>query len=223
MITTRRHNRRLPAIAAFMTFSSAALHAAQPAAAALALHGDPHGIPPCASCHGQTGEGNAAAGIPRLAGLPDAYLAAQLAAMADGTRRSAVMEPVARTLSAQQRLELAQYYSELMPARAPGEPPAANPDDRLALQGRWSDRIPACVKCHGGGGSGVGAHFPALAGQPAPYMANQLRAWKQGTRGGDPLGLMHDIASRLTDVDIQAVSAYFAAQPVTGRSGVRQP
>jgi cytochrome c553 len=188
-------------------------------AVAIAQHGDARGTPPCASCHGQSGEGNAAAGFPRLAGLPAAYLDAQLNALADGTRQSPVMGPVARGLSAPERSQLADYYAALpAPTGVPPAPPVQL-DDRLALHGRWSEDTPACVQCHGEGGSGVGSSFPPLTGQTSLYIANQLHAWKQGTRRGDPLGLMQTVAAKLSDADIRAVSNYFAAQPVVGSGG----
>ncbi|HVW71383.1 MAG TPA: c-type cytochrome [Steroidobacteraceae bacterium] len=187
--------------------------AAGPAAADLAAQGDGHGVLPCSSCHGRLGEGNAADGVPHLAGLPAAYLAAQLDALAEGTRRNPTMGPIARSLSARQRRQLAEYYSALPAVSAPGNAPAAELDDRVALHGRWSDEIPACVQCHGPDGRGVGEKFPPLIGQSALYIANQLRAWRVGTRHDDPLGLMRAVAGRLSERDIHAVSDYFACQP----------
>ncbi len=138
----------------------------------------------CASCHGQAGEGNATAGFPRLQGLPAAYQIRQLAAFADGTRQSAVMAPLARSLGARERAQLADYYATLgARPRQPGNVPARG-DDRLALYGRWSEEIPACVQCHGENGSGIGAAFPALAApargvsrRPAALLAARHPTW----------------------------------------------
>jgi thiosulfate dehydrogenase len=41
-----------------------------------------------------------------------------------------------------------------------------------------------------------------------------LQAWKQGTRKGEPLGLMQGIAGRLSEQDMRGVGDYFAAQAV---------
>lgn len=187
-------------------------------AAALAQRGDPaHGVPPCSSCHGAAGQGNAAAGFPRLAGLPAAYADQQLKALADGHRDSAVMAPVAKTLSPGQRKALAVYFAGLS---APGATPPSTPvpalGAELAEHGRWADNLPACEQCHGPHGVGVGEAFPPLAGQSATYIANQLRAWKQHKRPAGPLGLMGAVADKLSEADIKAVAAYFAAQPVSG-------
>ena len=169
----------------------------------------------CGSCHGAAGEGMSASTSPRLAALPAAYLLKQLNAMADGTLPSPVMAPLARVLSPQERARLAAYYSALPPPPR-GPALAATPgDDRLALHGRWALEIPACVQCHGSGGSGVG-EIPALAGQPAAYIVAQLEAWKEGRRHGDPLSLMETIAPKLSAADMQAVAAYFAQAPWPG-------
>jgi thiosulfate dehydrogenase len=193
--------------------SASQLPTAIAADAATARRSAPAAAVSCASCHGQSGEGNGASGIPRLQGLPAAYQMRQLEAFADGTRQSPVMAPLARSLSAHDRTQLADYYAALgAHTRQPGNTSALR-DDRLALHGRWSEEIPACVQCHGENGSGIGAAFPALSAQPSAYLAAQLRAWQQGTRGGDPLDLMRTIASRLSDADVRDVADYFAAIP----------
>jgi cytochrome c553 len=55
------------------------------------------GVPACISCHGANGEGMAAAGIPRLAGLDAGYLAKQLQDFArEMPPGGVVIEPIAR-------------------------------------------------------------------------------------------------------------------------------
>jgi cytochrome c553 len=184
-------------------------------AQALASQGNGHGVPACQSCHGADGGGQAAAGFPRLAGLDAAYLRKQLADYAAGTRVHAVMQPIARALSADERAAVAAYYARLPAPRPPAAPkPAADgPGAMLATRGRWADRVPACEQCHGPGGIGVGAHFPPLAGQPAAYIAAQLTAWQGGERRNDPLELMQHLSRALNPQDIAAVAQWFAAQP----------
>lgn len=205
---------------------AAAALAAPPAhaldAAQLATQGNGKGAPPCLGCHGIDGGGQAAAGFPRLAGLDANYLRRQLDSFADGSRDNPVMKPIATALTAGERQALAEYYSQRpLPAALahPATSPPA-PDSRgalLATRGRWSRQVPACEQCHGPGGVGVGAAFPPLAGQPAAYLAAQLKAWQQGRRHNDPLALMQHISSALDDQDITAVAAWFAAQPLGQR------
>lgn len=186
-------------------------------AQALASQGNGHGVPACQSCHGADGGGQAAAGFPRLAGLDAAYLRKQLADYAAGTRLHAVMQPIARALSADERAAVAAYYAQLPAPRPPAAPklPADGPGAMLATRGRWTDRVPACEQCHGPGGIGVGTHFPPLAAQPAAYIAAQLTAWQRGERRNDPLELMRHLSRALSAQDIAAVAQWFAAQPAT--------
>ncbi|MGN2248409.1 c-type cytochrome [Frateuria sp. GZRR35] len=196
-----------------------AVHAAS--AQVLVSQGNGHGVPPCQSCHGASGEGQTAAGFPRLAGLDADYLTRQLADYAADTRANPVMQPIAKSLSADERQAVAAYYSRLpVPAIPPGTPPPDRTGQTLATRGRWSQQVPACEQCHGPGGVGVGTHFPPLAGQPAAYIEAQLEAWQQGTRRNDPLQLMQHLSRKLDARDIAAVAQSFAAQPLpAGGSG----
>lgn len=68
----------------------------------------------------------------------------------------------------------------------------------------------ACITCHGakGEGDGTGA-FPRLTGQPAWYLYKQLLDYASGDR---PNQVMAGIAERLTEHEMEAVSAYYAIQ-----------
>lgn len=184
---------------------------------ALALRGNERGAPACSTCHGAQGEGMPANGFPRLAGMNAAYLQRQLDAFATRQRANAMMTPIAQTLRKDERAAVALYYARLKTPVAVSTPVSGKnlPDGRLALHGRWSQGLPACVQCHGAQGSGVGTYFPALAGQSALYIENQLFAWQQGTRSPGPYRLMEVVASKLSAADIHAVAAYFSALPAT--------
>lgn len=172
----------------------------------------------CQSCHGAAGEGHAPTGVPRLAGLPSAYLQRQLEAFAQGERKSPLMGPIAKSLTPADRSAVSEHYAALpLPLAAP-RADVVQPGGvgaLLATRGRWSDALPACEQCHAPGGRGVGADFPPLAGQPSAYIAAQLKAWREGTRGPGPMGLMPVIAKKLSDNEAQQVAAYFAALPAT--------
>lgn len=203
---------------------------AEESGAAIAKSGAPNGVAACASCHGVKGEGNAAAGFPRLAGLSQSYLQAQLAAFASGQRQNAVMQPMAKALTPSQTKAVAAYFSTLpFPAPAAEQmTEAASPADAgawLATRGKWESDVPACAACHGAGGAGVGTSFPALHGQSAAYIAAQLHAFKEGKRPAGPLKLMGTVASKLTDADITAVSDYYGRSSSEKRSvaGVGTP
>lgn len=200
----------------------------RPAAAALAVNaaqlagaGNGRGAPACATCHGAAGDGNSSMGAPRIAGLSAVYTDRQLENFAGGNRVDAIMTPIAKTLSPAERTAMAAFYARLpnRPVKTGGPTVAADSStpgagEQLALRGRWSNELPACIECHGNGGVGVGDAFPALAAQPALYLENQLRAWQSGARDPGPQGLMGGIAEKLSAADIQAVADYFSRQPI---------
>lgn len=182
----------------------------------IAAKGTANGAPPCASCHGAQGEGNAAAGFPGLAGLGKAYLERQLAAFSRGERVNPVMQPIAKALSPEEASAVSAHFAALPPPTSVA-PRNDSPGAVLAKAGRWdASRLPACEQCHGPGGAGVGDSFPRLHGQPTAYIAAQLTAWQEGKRPAGPQGLMQSIAKKLSPADISAVAAYFggSAQPV---------
>ena len=192
---------------------------------AIALQGNNRGAAACVSCHGAHGEGVAENGFPRLAGLNAAYLQAQLEAFANGQRSNAMMPAIAQALSHDERVAVANYYADLGGSATMPQPIAAinSAGERLAVQGRWSQSLPACMQCHGALGSGVGSSFPALAGQSSLYIENELRAWQQGTRAAGPMGLMKVVASKLTAADIREVALYFSALPPSPSSRRSKP
>jgi cytochrome c553 len=200
-----------------LAWPTSAVHAAD--AAAIAQQGNGKGAAPCMACHGADGGGQTAAGNPRIAGLDTVYLQKQLDDFASGARSNPVMRPTAIALSEAERHAMAAYYSKLPLPAALAHPVRSMPaaDSRgavLAMRGDWNHGVPGCVQCHGPAGSGVGANFPPLAGQPASYIQAQLKAWQLGTRHNDPLQLMQHLTAALSAQDIQAVATWFAAQPV---------
>ena len=167
----------------------------------------------CASCHGPLGQGHVT--IPRLAGLNPAYIVRQLNDYATGKRGSASMKIVTSSLTEAEMERLALYYSALS---APSiSQPALDGDmrrgEQLALRGDWSRNVPACFSCHGPSGFGVGATFPALAGQDPAFTAAQLAGWLSGTRNRSGLALMHNVAVGLTESDRRSVADYLATLP----------
>ena len=176
--------------------------------------GSQPGAMPCVACHGADGAGLAAAGFPRLAGLPAAYVRKQLEDFKRGSRVNPVMQPLANALT-DAEVEAVSEALAAMPAFVPepiqrSEMPLGAAQ-KLAQQGAWERQIPPCASCHGPAGTGVGDAFPPLVGQPAAYLAAQLTAWQNGTRHNDPNDLMGHIAKSLTPEEAQGVAEYFAS------------
>jgi cytochrome c553 len=65
-----------------------------------------------------------------------------------------------------------------------------------------------CAMCHGPAGISVTPDAPNLAGQPALYVATQLRAYRGGERKHEVMNLM---AKPLTDADIDNLADWFAS------------
>lgn len=165
----------------------------------------------CSGCHGLKGEGDNIL-VPRLAGLDQGYLRKQLDDYGSGRRRHAVMTKTAQRLDPDDRASVARYYSELaIPTDASSSPEV--PFNVLFQQGDAARGLRACSGCHGKNGEGIGAANPALATQPAPYIAAQLQSWKRGDRQNDPLRVMLLLSQSLTDAEIEKLAAYASALP----------
>ena len=85
--------------------------------------------------------------------------------------------------------------------------PAAAQD---AAAGRAKAAI--CAVCHGLQGVAVAIDAPHLAGQPAQYMVQQLRACRGGARRHEVMSLM---AKPLSDADIDDLAAWFASLKIS--------
>ncbi|MEL7969091.1 c-type cytochrome [Vreelandella neptunia] len=174
----------------------------------------------CTACHQADGSGmNVPNGEswPRLAGLNADYIAKQLHDFKAGQRQNATMVTFANMLDDQQIADVAEYYSQMPVTPGQGGDEADEAllarGQQLAERGDWNAYIVSCQSCHGPGGTGVGSTFPGVASQHAGYISAQLTAWKNETRSNDPQNLMGAIAKRMSDNDIQAVSAWYATQP----------
>ena len=75
-----------------------------------------------------------------------------------------------------------------------------------AVMGR--QKAMACAVCHGALGISVTPDAPNLAGQPALYLATQLRAYRSGARKHEVMAVL---AKTLTDDEISHLAAWFAS------------
>lgn len=87
--------------------------------------------------------------------------------------------------------------------------------EMIALSGGDGGARNACIACHGADGRGNGAGTPRLAGLDRGYMTAQLEAYATGRRQHTE---MEAIASKLTQTQQDAVSAYYAAMPFAASS-----
>ena len=85
-------------------------------------------------------------------------------------------------------------------------PPAPPPDTDL------TERLAACNTCHGKHGEGMTAseYYPHLAGKPAHYLFQQLRAFRDGDRQYAQMGWL---LRNMDDAYLHAIATHFAAMP----------
>ena len=163
---------------------------------------------PCAACHGVSG--NSATPVwPNLAGQHARYIEKQLRDFRDGKRRNPQMSPMAANLSDADIADLAAYYAAQEPAITVAKPRDIAVGERLYRVGDAKRGLAACMACHGPNGIGnPAAAYPRLSSQHADYTVAQLKQFKAEARGNDRHGVMRDIASRMSNADIEAVSNY---------------
>lgn len=169
----------------------------------------------CAACHGA--DGNSTTPVnPILAGQHPEYLLKQLMNFKSqggkpAERANAIMGGMAAPLSAQDMSNLAAYFAGQKPKpRAARDPELAKLGQSIYRGGILAKGMAACASCHSPNGAGIPAQFPRLAGQHAEYVAAQLKAFRSGERANDPNGMMHMIATKLSDKEISAVAEYIA-------------
>ena len=163
----------------------------------------------CFICHGAEGESSSPV-FPRLAGQHASYVERQLADYKSGKRRNDTMQAMVSDLSADDMRLLGMYF-ESKPSRAH---PVADPE--LAQVGRFVynrgnpfSGVAACADCHGAAGHGTDK-LPRLGGQHAQYVENQLKAFSKRERTNDN-AVMHNIASKLTELELKAVASYVSS------------
>lgn len=169
----------------------------------------------CARCHGRDGAGRDNDAFPMIGGQSEAYLRDALKAYATGARHSGIMQPAARRGSEADLNVAAAHYASQRPAATKQalNPALVTAGERIARVGIPGEGVPACLTCHGAAERARNPHFPRLDGQHATFLAGQLRAWQEETRGGGPYGhLMAAIAARMSAEEIEAAAHFFASR-----------
>lgn len=152
----------------------------------------------CAGCHGAVG---VSAGLPgpTLAGQNSVYLVEAIKAYGAGARDNAMMTAMVQGASADDVDNIAAYYASLKCESA------LDPQRQAASAGRST--ASRCVTCHGANGASANRSWPNLVGQSRDYLANTLKAYRDGTRKNS---LMSAVAKNLSDAEVDSAAAYFA-------------
>ncbi|EON93468.1 cytochrome c, class I [Marinobacter lipolyticus SM19] len=164
----------------------------------------------CAGCHGQGGAKPVMAAYPKLSGLGEKYLYQQLSAIKSGDRQIAEMTGLLNDKSDQDLKDLAAYFNDQAMVVNQADPELIEQGQALYRGGNLASGVPACSGCHNPQGKGnEPAGFPRLGGQQAAYIEKQLKAYRDGERSGTTnASIMMDVATKLTDSEIEAVANY---------------
>ncbi|CAJ0910869.1 c-type cytochrome [Alcaligenes faecalis] len=180
------------------------------------------GVLACVTCHGDGGNSIIPVN-PSLAHQPYEYLVKQLHDFRAKDEKSlpsrrgpeganSLMAAIAAGMTEEDMQNVAFYLSQ----QAVNWEQAANATKEDTMergQKIWRGGLPergvaACAACHSPDGAGMPGQFPRLAGQHPAYIAEQLKLFRSGDRANGPM--MHDIADRMSDADIAAVSDFAA-------------
>jgi cytochrome c553 len=171
----------------------------------------------CTACHGTHGQGTDNDYFPRLAGKPTEYLYNQLMNFREGRRKYPPMNYLVTYLSDDYLHEIATYFSQQRP---PYPPPAKATVSEstlargreIVLHGDAAKQVPACAACHGAKLTGMEPAIPGLVGLHSDYISAQIGAWRSGSRHAKAPDCMHEVATRLTDDDVNAVASWLSTQ-----------
>ena len=177
----------------------------------------------CAACHGMDGKSTVRDMYPSMGGQSERYMAHQLALYKSGERVSPIMQPFAQMLSGQDMRDVGAHY-------AAQDTDTGLADDTVVEAGAYEGLkfyeigqqifhggapergIPACMACHGPTGAGnPGPAYPQVSGQPSWYAAQRLQEYREGAtlqRDASLFEIMAQVASELTDEEIQALASY---------------
>lgn len=162
----------------------------------------------CQGCHGPDGN-SFSPDWPNLAGQNIAYLSKQIHDFQSGARLDPTMQSMVTGLTERDIADIAAYFSTQKVTADAASRSAAG--QKLFMGGNRYTHLPACAGCHGpnGAGNGPGA-IPSLAGQKAGYVAKAMRDFKSGARSNDRNQIMQDIASKMTEKEMDAVAQFLA-------------
>lgn len=163
----------------------------------------------CAACHGADGN-SVNPEWPKLAGQHAAYLAKQLYYFQDGERENATMSGMVANLSDQDMQDIAAFYASQKSTIGEADPELVELGERLYRAGNPESGVAPCMGCHGPNGAGnPAALYPALRGQHAKYIENQLHGFAEGARHNENARkMMQLLAERMTNREIRAVASY---------------
>ena len=139
--------------------------------------------------------------VPRIGGQSAEYLVEALTLYRDGDRSHGTMTAQAASYSDQDIQDIAAYLASAVPPLTAGEPKGTAPEAAAV-----------CASCHGAAGIGEIVTYPYLAGQHKDYLLQALSQYRNGERKGANATVMQAQLMTLSDQDLAAIAAFYAAQ-----------
>ncbi|MGB1239641.1 MAG: c-type cytochrome [Pseudomonadales bacterium] len=162
----------------------------------------------CAACHAADGN-SLVPNFPKLAGQNAQYLIKQMQDIKSGVRSVPEMAGQLDAKNEQDLEDMAAFFASKKIVGGKTAQDQLELGQKIYRAGIPSKQVAACTACHGAKGQGVAdAGYPAVGGQHAAYVEKQLKTFRVAERNNDPNEMMRDVASRLSDVEIKAVSSY---------------
>jgi cytochrome c553 len=191
------------AAAAALSFTAQAQSVKPDLAKGSALYGQT-----CVACHAADGNSTTPAN-PKLAQQHPEYLVKQLQEFKSGKRDNAIMKGFASAMSDADMRNVSYWLaSQKDKGGAATDKDLVKLGERIYRGGIADRQIAACAGCHSPNGAGIPAQYPRVSGQQAEYTAAQLKQFRDGTRKNSVQ--MKDVASKMNDHEIKAVSDYIA-------------
>ncbi len=141
--------------------------------------------------------------------LGEKYLLKQLKDFKSGARANPIMAGQVAVLNESQMGDVAAYYASQTRSVGYAAKDKVALGEKIFRAGNKATGVPACLACHGADGQGMSAAgFPALGGQHGDYIKAQLVAFQEDKRTNDASKVMRDIAGRMSNKEVSAVSSY---------------
>lgn len=164
----------------------------------------------CAACHGQNGV-SVNPIWPKLAGQHAYYIEKELHDFQSKRRTDLTMAPMAAGLNDVDIENLAAFFASIPSTVEAASASKIKLGEKIYRAGKASNGLPACIACHGPNGAGSApARFPRIGGQHAAYLSKALKDFKSEARTNDHQAMMRDIAGRMSNKEIEAVSSYIS-------------
>jgi len=164
----------------------------------------------CVGCHGVNGNSTNPT-WPKLNGQHAKYIAQQLADFKSGDRKDPLMMGQVAGLSAQDMDDLGAFFAKQSATMGQADKSKVALGEKIYRGGNSAKGVAACIACHGPTGAGnPPAGFPSVSGQHATYTIKALKDFRNHIRTNDVNGMMRNVASKMSDKEIEAVASYMS-------------